>query len=40
MVKPVIPTKVILKRNAQLYFTAVMQELYYQVFVVEIKPSP
>lgn len=40
MVQPVVATKVVLERDAQLHLAAVMQELYNQVLVVEVEPRP
>jgi hypothetical protein len=40
MVEPVVPAQVVLKRNAQFYLAAVVDELQYQVVVIEVKTGP
>ena len=40
MEQPVVPRQVIVQRNAKLHFAAIMQQLYYQVILIELEPSP
>jgi hypothetical protein len=40
MVEPVVATEVVFEGNAQLHLAAVVQELNYEVFIVELEAGP